>query len=294
VEVHERRVLTGVVLFAAFAVIFLLLWALIYFALPLLRHPIAYIANRITRYAIVEKHISRFRAYGPIVALLVIGAALSAWAGDSFLDLAEAVHANTPRLSEFDAFAHAWAAAHRAADSTLFFVTVTTVGGPVGLAVLSAIVGIALAIRKRWRWMIYLAITCGGGALLNQELKHYFARARPALAEALRQAHGYSFPSGHAMGSTIVFGALAYLASRVLTQWRWKSAALALACTFILSVALSRVYLGVHWISDIAAGISAGTLWVVVTTVAYEVLRRARALRVQERAKSSERVTRGA
>jgi len=96
------------------------------------------------------------------------------------------------------------------------------------------------------------------------------------------------------MGSTIVFGALAYLASRVLTQWRWKSAALALACTFILSVALSRVYLGVHWISDIAAGISAGLLWVVITTVSYEVLRRARALRSHERARSSERVTRGA
>ena len=61
-----------------------------------------------------------------------------------------------------------------------------------------------------------------------------------------------------------------------------------------MSVALSRVYLGVHWISDIAAGITAGTLWVAVMTVAYEVLRRARALRVQDRARSSVRVTRGA
>jgi undecaprenyl-diphosphatase len=267
------------VLFALFLLIFILLWAFFYFVLPLLRHPLAFIANRITRYAIVKKHVSRFRAYGPIAAILAIGALLTMWAGDAFIDLAEALHANTPQLAELDTLAHAWAAAHRSADSTLFFVTMTTIGGPLGLAILGVIVAAALAIRRRWRWMIYLAITCGGGALLNLELKRYFERARPALAEALRQAHGYSFPSGHAMGSTIVFGALAYLATRVLTRWRWRSAAIALACTLVCSVALSRVYLGVHWISDIAAGISAGTLWVVVTTVAYEVLRRARALR---------------
>ena len=281
-------------LFVIFAIVFLLLWALIYSAVPLLRHPLTFIANRITRYAIVKRHISRFRAYGPIAAILAVGGLLTMWAGDAFIDLAEALHANTPRMAEFDALAHAWAAAHRSADSTLFFITMTTIGGPLGLAVLGLIVGGLLVLKRHWRWMIYLAITCGGGSLLNLELKHYFERARPALAEALRQAHGYSFPSGHAMGSTVVFGALAYLATRVLTLWRWRSAAIALACTLVCSVALSRVYLGVHWISDIAAGISAGGLWVVVTTVAYEVLRRARALRVQERTLSSERVTRGA
>lgn len=281
-------------LFALFLLIFLGLWAALYLALPTLRHPISALASRITRYAIVEKHISRLRAYGPIVALLVAGALLSAWAGDAFIDMAEALHAKNARMSEFDALAHAWAAAHRSADSTLFFVTMTTIGGPPGLAVIGGIVAIILAIKRRWRWLTYLVITCGGGIALNEWLKHYFARARPALAEALRQAHGYSFPSGHAMGSTMVFGALAYIANRALTRWRWKSAAIALACTLVCSVALSRVYLGVHWISDIAAGITAGATWVVVTTVAYEVLRRARALRLQDRARSSERVTRGA
>jgi len=101
------------------------------------------------------------------------------------------------RPEDFDTLAHAWAAAHRSADSTLFFVTMTTIGGPLGLAILGVIVAAILAIKRRWRWMIYLAITCGGGALLNLELKRYFERARPALVEALRQAHGYSFPSGH-------------------------------------------------------------------------------------------------
>jgi undecaprenyl-diphosphatase len=76
------------------------------------------------------------------------------------------------------------------------------------------------------------------------------------------------------MGSTVVFGALAYLVLRAHIRWRWKAAALALATTLVVSVALSRVYLGVHWISDVGAGITAGLLWLTVTTVAYETLRR--------------------
>jgi undecaprenyl-diphosphatase len=92
------------------------------------------------------------------------------------------------------------------------------------------------------------------------------------------------------MGSTIAFGALAYLASRSIPQWRWKSAVIALAVTLILAVSASRIYLGVHWISDIAAGIAAGGVWVTTTTVAYEVLRRIRRLRAQLRLRSSIRV----
>jgi len=281
-------------LFGAFTILFLLLWGAIYALAPLTTHPFNLIANRITRYAIIEKHISPLRAYGPIAAILIAGALLTAWAGDSFLDLAEAVHSKTPKLSEFDTLAHAWAAVHRSDGSTFFFVLMTTIGGPLGLAVIGLIVGGILALKRRWRWLIYLAITCGGSSLLNEELKHYFARARPSLAEALRNAQGYSFPSGHSMGSAAVFSALAYLAIRALRTWRARSAAVALAITLIVSVALSRVYLGVHWISDIGAGVSCGLLWFTVTTVAYEVLRRTRVLRAHERARSSERVTRGA
>src|SRR5207244_4020919 len=138
---------------------------------------------------------------------------------------------------------------------------------------------IVLAFLRRWRWIAYLAVTFGGGELLDVELKSYFARARPAMAEALRIAHGYSFPSGHALGSTVAFGALAYLAYRTAKSWSGAAAALAFGATFVLAVSLSRVYLGVHWISDVAAGVSAGLVWVTTTTAAYETARRIRHLR---------------
>jgi undecaprenyl-diphosphatase len=137
-------------------------------------------------------------------------------------------------------------------------------------------VAIVLLIKRRYYWVIYLVVTAGGGGLLNMELKRYFARARPDIAYMLRVAHGYSFPSGHAMGSMVVFGALAYLASRSIAPWKWKAAAIALFIVLVLSISFSRVYLGVHWMSDIVAGITAGAVWVTSTTVAYEVMRHIR------------------
>jgi undecaprenyl-diphosphatase len=174
---------------------------------------------------------------------------------------------------------HDWASDTRTPGATLFLTTMTLIGTPVGLCVILAVVVTLLLLRRRWRWAAYLVVTCGLGGLMNLELKRYFARDRPELAEALRQAHGYSFPSGHAMGSTIVFGALAYLAFRVLHRWRQRAAAIAFAATMILSISVSRIYLGVHWVSDVGAGIAAGLVWLLCATVAYETFRRIRLIR---------------
>ena len=274
--------------FSAFVVVFLILWCVVYAALPAFWSGTTTAASYVARLSMRFKRVqgwvtraSRFRDYAPVVALVLAGALATAWIGDGFLDLAESIHAKNRQVQQLDTQSHRWALEHRQSDATLFFTAATLIGGPTGLAVLMLIVCIVLAIGKRWRWIAYLAVTCGGGALLNLELKRYFARARPDVAEMLRRAHGYSFPSGHAMGSTVAFGALSYLAFRYASQWRWKSAAIALAATLIASVALSRVYLGVHWISDVGAGISCGLVWVSVCTIGYESLRRIRAVRAR-------------
>ncbi|MEK6374537.1 MAG: phosphatase PAP2 family protein, partial [Acidobacteriota bacterium] len=266
-------------LWAIFFIVFLILWSVAYAAMPAVRFVGHRLARLVARSSRVQKFVSARKAYMPVVLIVVAGGLLAAWAGDGFIDLAERVRAETPALRKIDSGVHDWAVSHRSAGDTLFFVVMSTVGGPLGLAVLVAIVAGVLAIRRRWSWVIYLAVTTGGCALLNMELKRYFGRARPAVAEMLRRAHGYSFPSGHAMGSAVAFAALAYLAYRAARSWSAAAAALALGATLIASVALSRVYLGVHWISDVAAGITAGLVWVTFTTVAYETLRRIRRLR---------------
>jgi undecaprenyl-diphosphatase len=271
--------------FAAFLIAFLILWGIVYATLPTLWRALQFAASHILRISQryrsgqrLVTYASRFRDYLPVAVILVAGLALTAWVGDGFLDLAELVQARSSLLQQTDTRIHDWTISERSADATLFFVTMSTIGGPAGMTVIAAAAGIGLAIRRRWRWLIYLAVTAGGGALIDFELKRYFARARPAVAEMLRQAQGYSFPSGHAMGSTVVLGALAYLTIRASTRWRWKAAAQALAMTLVVSIAASRVYLGVHWLSDVGAGITAGAAWVTVTTVAYETFRRIRGI----------------
>ena len=270
-------------LFVAFVATFLILWAVVYAALPAVRHLGRVLAKLLARSARATRFVSttqeRFKNYLQVAAILIAGLLFTAWAGDAFIDLAEKVHGNNAALQKIDTSIHDWAVSERTVGATTFFTIMTIIGGPVGLAVLLTIVAIILAIRRHWSWLIYLVVTAGGGALLNLELKRYFARARPVAAEMLRRANGYSFPSGHAMGSAVAFGALAYLAFRAIKSWPAKTAVMALFYTLVASIALSRVYLGVHWISDVLAGVTVGTVWLTTTTVAYETLRRIRRLR---------------
>jgi membrane-associated phospholipid phosphatase len=267
-------------LFLAFVVTFLILWAAVYATLPAIRHLGQLLARLIARSSRATRFVStareRYKKYLPVLAILIAGGLLTAWAGDGFMDLAERVHAKNSTLEQTDAQIHDWAISERTSGATLFFTLMTHIGSPLGIAIEMLLVGIILAFRRRWRWLIYLLVTAGGGGLLDFELKRYFARARPAVAEMLRRANGYSFPSGHAMGSAVAYGALAYLAFRAIKSWPARTAVIAFLYTLVVAVALSRVYLGVHWISDVLAGVTAGTVWVTTTTVAYETMRRIR------------------
>ena len=258
-----------------FALLFTIFWAVFYAIGPALARLLAVTSRWTTHF--------RYRDYLPVLVIAVAGFAATMAAGDAFLDIAERVHANAPRLESMDSEMHAWAATTRSHGATEFFTALTIIGTPGVLAVLVVLVA-ALLFRRSRAAAAYLVLTPGIGGLINLELKLYFARARPELAEALRRAHGYSFPSGHAMGSAVAFGALAYVAFRMLHGWRTRATALALASTLTIGVCLSRVYLGVHWFSDVCAGLAAGLLWLAIATVAYETFRRIRRIRRQRAA----------
>jgi len=277
--------------FIGFLIVFLALWALLYPTVPAVRHGGRLASRLVARNIRIERFVQKHAPYLPIAIIVVSGLGLTAFAGDQFLDLAENLRDRSGRVQFVDTFVHDAVVQHRTADATTFFALVTAVGSPIGMLTLLTITTIALLIARRFRWAIYLAVTTGGAGLLDFELKRTFARARPAVVEMLRHASGYSFPSGHAMGSTVAFAALTYLSYRLTTDWKRQSAATAFSLTFILAVSLSRVYLGVHWISDVGAGIAAGLCWVTSTTVAYEMLRRVRRLRALRGAGGERRVT---
>ena len=268
------------ILIFAFFALFLLIWIVLIPIGPIVQRLLAWAGNRTAAF--------RHRDYLPVVLVLVVGLAMTAWLAEEFLDVAVALQRESPKLTRIDTETHFWARELRTPGANLFLIAMTQLGSPPGLAIIVIAVCGVLIRQGRRRWAAYLILTSVSGGALVLALKMYFARARPDLAEALRKAVGYSFPSGHAMGTTVVFGALSYLALRMTRPWKQKAGVIAAFYTVIAAVSFSRVYIGVHWMSDIAAGIAAGTVWVGITTVAYEAFRRIRLVRARRRAVTSE------
>ena len=116
-----------------------------------------------------------------------------------------------------------------------------------------------LVVRRRYRDGLFFGLAVLGSLAVNLFAKNYFARVRPELWLSISPETTYSFPSGHAMGSVSLGVAVTLLFWN--SRWRWW--VFAAASTFIVLVGLSRIYLGVHYPSDILAGWAAGTAWVV-------------------------------
>ncbi|MGB3199925.1 MAG: phosphatase PAP2 family protein [Nodosilinea sp.] len=137
--------------------------------------------------------------------------------------------------------------------------TTTHLGDPEIVVPLTCIGVIWLWWRWRWRVAAIFAITCIGGAVLSTGFKLFFGKARPELWSQLITETSYSFPSGHALGAMVLYGFSAYLmAQRFQLQKGWVYG---IAVVLIGSIGFSRIYLGVHWPTDVVAGYSIGFLW---------------------------------
>lgn len=162
--------------------------------------------------------------------------------------------------------------------------------GAVAWAVLGA--GTLVLWRRRQRYSVLLLwVALLGARLLNAELKELFRRPRPVSEQGQLEILGRhftfptspSFPSGHALTSVVVFGTVAYLIARLeptRCQRRWT---MTLAAMLILLIGASRVYLRVHFLSDVLAGYLAGTAWTLTCILAVEVVRSGRARRAGRR-----------
>lgn len=128
-------------------------------------------------------------------------------------------------------------------------------------------IGVGVAVWLLWRRHTGLALgwmlTLGGNALLNPALKDLFARARPVHEHGLAFEESYSFPSGHSSGAMVVYGMLLYLALQLLPL-RWHAPAVMTAIAVILTTACSRIFLQVHFASDVVAGLLSGGTWLAV------------------------------
>jgi undecaprenyl-diphosphatase len=157
-----------------------------------------------------------------------------------------------------------WLHEHAHHSLTAFFLGVTTLHSPGAMGAASAFFGIVLARLRAWYWLLTLAVTVGGGMLLNSTLKAAYERVRPRFDDPLLVLTSFSFPSGHTAGAVLFYGVLAaFLVSRFY-DWRARAACVAGAVLMVGLVALSRMYLGVHYLSDVLAAACASTVWLVL------------------------------
>ena len=161
---------------------------------------------------------------------------------------------------------------------TTAFAFITLFGSQV-VFVLTLVVAAYYLYRRAWLHLAVWIAALVGGELLNLALKQYFSRPRPSFADPLVEEAFYSFPSGHAMLSMIAYGLLAYFIVSQLQRRGPKIVVVAFAVVFILMIGFSRLYLGVHFFSDVVAGFLAGGAWLFACIAAMSYIRRRRDLR---------------
>jgi undecaprenyl-diphosphatase len=135
------------------------------------------------------------------------------------------------------------------------------------------VIAVVYVIHGERHHATWIVVTVFGGAALGFALKEIVGRARPVLPDPVSAAPGLSFPSGHALGASIGCCLLLLISLRFMSR-RGRVAAVIGAALIVGAVALARVVLGVHFVSDVLAGIALGIGWVAVTTWAYVAWRR--------------------
>lgn len=197
-------------------------------------------------------------------AAIVVGAEL-------FAEIADAVQ-NEQALGAADN-AFTTALAQSVPTSALqVFAAVTRLGNPSTVTALCTVVAIGLLWRgRRWLALAWVA-SVSGIALLNFSIKQVFARVRPVHDDGLVQATGFSFPSGHSSVSVVTYGMLAYLAICLLPRTYHLPVALAMTA-LAGTIGVSRLFLRVHFASDVVAGFSVGLVWLACCVTCIELAR---------------------
>ena len=179
-------------------------------------------------------------------------------------------------LESVDHRAAAWLNSLVAGHATVVSVVkaVTWLGSDGVLWTLVGMAVVVLAIRRRWRLAVYLLVTGAGVLTLDPVLKALVGRLRPVVAHPIAYGNGDSFPSGHALGSIVCYGAL-FLVFLPATRGMWRRVFIVVIGTLIAAIGISRLLLGVHYLSDVLGAWALGITWLGITAFAFELSRQA-------------------
>lgn len=197
-------------------------------------------------------------------------------------EIAEDVLSREP-LTVADAQLSTWLHVHGTLCVTRAMRVATSLGSPLTVTCIT----VALALFLLWRhrrpyWLAALVSSVPGGALLNWLLKYGFHRARPYFDDPILTLTGYSFPSGHTMMASVLYGGVAVYLCAHIPDWRMRVLILFSASLVIALIGFSRVYLGAHYLSDVLGAMAEGLAWLsLCLTAVYTIWQRSNRIRRQ-------------
>ena len=246
-------------------------------ALPMLMLSVASVWWLARRYAMPQLD-SQSPASAYLLVRLAFGFAVMVAGALLFAELAEQIaHPDAARrMGELDTLFSMSVGNHLHANARQAFAAITHLADTATLTGLALVVAaLLLAFQHRWLALAYVGAVAGN-ALLNVTLKNIFERTRPIHDTTLFQPHGWSFPSGHSSGAVVAYGMLAYV---LLRTWapamtlRGGLAVVLAASAVAFTIGCSRVFIQVHYATDVVAGFASGSVWLAVCILSIELTR---------------------
>lgn len=228
--------------------------------LYLIRKLRVYLRNKSNRYNVTLPYFITV-----IVALVFVVLGINL-----FVELTETL--STDVLASYDHQITQNVISYRSPTLTEYFIFLTRIGDVYGyLVVIGLCAFISLVVFKKWKYMVQITLVLFLSTLSNLVLKRFINRARPDI-EHLVTVETLSYPSGHAMAAMAFYGFLAYLFYKFKINIFIKVIAILTLAVLIISIGISRIYLGVHFPSDIAGGFIAGAIWVIFCIVIFNII----------------------
>jgi len=179
-----------------------------------------------------------------------------------------------------DAFVLGKAQSLRSFGLTRYFLEITALGSASVLTTLTVVILSLLACAGLWRGFTQLLLVGLATPLLSSGLKNFAGRARPAVEVRLDYVSSFTFPSGHSLAASAIYLTIAFLLLPLIRSARLQVVFLTFACLLVFLIGLSRLYLGVHYLSDVGGGLCVGTGFACLAHVGFNTLwNRSRALK---------------
>jgi undecaprenyl-diphosphatase len=170
-----------------------------------------------------------------------------------------------------------WLHVHGSPALTTTLRVATYLGSTILVSSVAGVVGLYLLSKRQFYWLAAIWLSVFGGMGLNKLLKFAFHRPRPHFNDPILRLTGYSFPSGHTMMATVLYGALAAFLIAKVQSWRARLLIILAAGFLIALVGFSRIYLGAHYLSDVLAAIAEGIAWLSLSlTAVYSLWRKSK------------------